>query len=131
MMSHIDDVIEQAAVGVPTAPLVIVDLCAALMTPRLHLQASLQVLDTCSVETAVYSALDAWTTRAALRGAGMLEWFDHIWHVEAMTKMDREDYVVIEAVGILGTPADLKVGPLMQAAGIPPAKVPPWLKWLV
>ena len=112
-------------------PIIIIDLCAALMTPRLHLQAALKIVERNGVEVAVYSALGAWHTRAALRTAGMMEWFDYVWHMDAMREMDTQDYAVLAAHGILSTPEQLKLKSLMSAARIPVNKVPPWIKWLI
>lgn len=118
------------AVIAEVTPIVIIDLCAALLTPRLHLQAALQVIERQGVEVAVYSALDAWHTRAALRNAGMLEWFDYIWHMDAMKEMDTLEYAILAGHGVLSTPEQLKMKPLMTAAKVPPSKVPPWMRWL-
>ena len=116
---------------VPRVPLVVIDLCAALLAPRLHLQVMLRVLTDNGVEIAIYSALDARTTRNALRLAGMLEWFDHIWHIDAIQQFERHDLQTLSQLRILNTPGMLRVKPLMAAGGVPADKVPAWLRWLV
>ena len=116
---------------VPRVPLVVIDLCAALLAPRLHLQVMLRVLTDNGVEIAIYSALDARTTRDALRLAGMLEWFDHIWHIDAIRQFEKHDLHTLAQLNILNTPGALRVKPLMAAGGVPPERVPAWLRWLV
>jgi hypothetical protein len=111
--------------------LVVIDLCAALVAPRLHLQASLKVLEENGVEVALYSALDAWSTRAALRQAFMLEWFDYIWHMDALRAMEPGDLMRISDAGVLHTPKQLTAKKLMAAAGIDPNRVPAYLRWLL
>lgn len=118
------------AVLAEVTPLVIIDLCAALIAPRMHLQAALKVLNQQGIEVAVYSALDAWHTRAALRNAGMMEWFDYVWHMDAMSAMEPFDYALLQAHGVINTPEELKLKPLMTRAKVPPSKVPAWMRWL-
>lgn len=111
-------------------PLVIIDLCAALSAPRMHLQAAIEVLAEQGVEVAIYSALPAWNTRAALRAAGMMEWFDYVWHLDAMGEMDAFEYTLLQVHGVLSTPEQLKMKPLMSTARVPPNRVPAWMRWL-
>lgn len=111
--------------------IVVIDLCAAILAPRLPLEAAIKVMGDLGVETAIYSALDAWTTRRALRMAGIMELFDYVWHMDAMMAMREDELEDLRDVIILNTPEQLSVKSLCNAAGIPASKVPPWLRWLV
>ena len=118
-------------ITIQPARIVVIDLCAALLAPKLRLEAAIQVLGQMGVEVAIYSALGAWETRRALRMAGIMELFDYIWHLDAMMAMREDELVDMQNMVILNTPDKLSVKQLCIAAGIPAAKVPAWLRWLV
>ena len=121
---------------VEASRLVVIDLCAALIcckdeSRKMRLEASLQLLRQQGVEVAIYSALDAWATRRALRMSGITELFDYVWHLDAMMAMRSDELEDLKRCVVLNLPQQLCVKQMCIAAGIPAAKVPPWMRWLV
>ena len=115
--------------------IVVIDLCAAIIatrneSKRLRFEAALQLLGQHGVEVGIYSALDAWSTRRALRMAGIMEMFDYVWHMDAMMKMRSDELADLRDVKVLNTPDELCVRQMIKAAGIPLDRVPPWMRWL-
>ena len=116
--------------------IVVIDLCAAIIackdeSRKLRFEASLQLLGQQGIEVAIFSALDAWATRRALRMSGIMELFDYVWHMDAMMNMRSDELADLKDVKVLNTPDQLNVKQMCIAAGIPAAKVPPWMRWLV
>ena len=103
------------------ARLVVIDLCAALICckdekKKLRLEASLRLLWQQGIETAIYSALDAWSTRRALRMAGITEWFDYVYHMEAMMQMRQDELEDLKDCRVLNLPEQLCVKQMCIAA---------------
>ena len=116
---------------IKTHPIVVIDLCAALLAHRLKLEAGIHMLGRNGVEVVCFSALDQWTTRHALRMAGIMEMFDYVWHIDALMKMRGDELQDLSSVNILNTPEQLTIKNLCLAGGIPVGRVPPYLRWLV
>jgi len=114
-----------------THPIVVIDLCAALMAHKLKLEAGIILLGKNEVEVACYSALDQWATRRALRLGGIMELFDYVWHMDAMMGMRGDELQDLANTTILNTPEQLTIKNLCLAGGIPVGRVPPYLRWLV
>ena len=112
-------------------PIVVIDLCAALLAHRLKLEAGIHMLGRNGVEVACYSALDQWSTRRALRLSGIMELFDYVWHMDAMMGMRADELEQLAEAEILNTPDKLSIKNLCRVADIAPSRVPAHLRWLV